>query len=59
MKHELAQKHYVVMLDLAFLGIYLLAEDEEQAKELALAALDNLHTEREPIGILGTEYGLS
>ncbi len=48
------QKDYVVMLDFQFLGIHVLAENEEQARELVIAALDNLHTER----ITGIEYGL-
>jgi len=52
------QRDYVVMLDFQFLGIHVLAENEEQARELVLAALDNLHTEREPTGIAGIEYGL-
>ncbi len=48
------KKDYVVMLDFQFLGIHVLAESEEQARELVIAALDNLHTER----ITGIEYGL-
>ncbi len=52
------RRDYVVMLDFQFLGIHVLAENEEQARVLVIAALDNLHTGREPTGITGIEYGL-
>jgi hypothetical protein len=49
---------YVVMMDIHFMGIHVTAQNALEATALARTALDNLGTEREPVGITGIEYGL-